>query len=80
MGTKSRMTKLKLVADAKNDGRRALLDEIEHLIAQARSLGLASSVYLLSMACLDLKTKIHEINDEELEAFSRAIRSSLDLL
>lgn len=79
MSIKSRMTKLELVADAKNDGRRALLEAIEQLIVQARHLGLANSVYLLSMAHLDLKTEIHEIDDEELEAFSKVIRSALDL-
>ena len=79
MSTKSRMTKLELVADAKDDGRRALLEAIEQLIVQARHLGLANSVYLLSMVHLDLKTEIHEIDDEELEAFSKVIRSALDL-
>ena len=80
MMTKSRMAKLKLVADAKADGRRVLLDAIEQLIVQAKNLGLASTVYLLSMAHLDLKTEIHDIDDEELEAFAKIIRSSLDLL
>ena len=80
MSTKSRVTKLELVADAKDDGRRLLLDAIEQLIAQAKHLGLVNSVYLLSMAHLDLKTEIHDIDDEELEAFAKIIRSSLDLL
>ena len=55
------------------------LEAIEQLIVQARHLGLANSVYLLSMVHLDLKTEIHEIDDEELEAFSKVIRSALDL-
>ena len=79
MSTKLRLAKLKLVADAKADNRRALLEAIEGLIVQARRMGLVSSVYLLSIAHLDLKTQIHGINDEELEAFSKVIRSSLDL-
>lgn len=80
MSNKSRVSKLELVADAKDDGRRVLLEQIQQLIEHAKSLGLASSVYLLSMAHLDLKTEIHDIDDEELEAFSKVIRSSLDLL
>ena len=73
------MTKLCVIANvAGDDERRQLLKEIGELIAKVKSLDLPDSVFLLSMAQLDLKTKIHGINDEELEAFSRIIRSAAE--
>ncbi|MGA2567284.1 MAG: hypothetical protein ABSF41_10690 [Pseudolabrys sp.] len=72
------MTKLSLVADVADDGRRRLLKEIAGLIAKARSLNLPDSVFLLNMSYLDLQTKTHNINDKELEAFPKAVRSSIE--
>lgn len=74
------MIKLSLVADAADDERRQLLEEIGGLIVKARSLGLVNSVHLLNMTYLDLQTKIHDINDEELEAFAKIVRSSIELI
>lgn len=75
------MTKLSIVASSRDrvgdDGRRALLHDIGALIARARSYELEESVFLLNMVYLDLQTKIHDIDDEELEAFSKIVRSSI---
>jgi hypothetical protein len=60
------MTKLSLLADVPDDECRLLLQQIAELIATAERLDLPDSVHLLNMAYLDLQTKIHDINDEEL--------------
>jgi len=72
------MSKLSLVPKMADGDRRQLLQDIAGLIARARSSGLTESVFLLSMAYLDLQTKIYDINDEELDAFSKVIRSSVE--
>jgi hypothetical protein len=74
------MTKLSLVANGvDNDVNcRELLKDLADLIARAKSLKLPEAVLLLNMAHLDLMTKIHNINDEELQAFSNAVRSPGD--
>lgn len=78
------MTKLSIVANSRDraidDGRRALLHDIGALIGRAKSYELNEAVFLLNMAYLDLQTKIHDINDDELEAFSKIIRSSFNPL
>lgn len=74
----TQMTKLSLAADMADDERRLLLEQIGKLIAMAKRLDLQPSVHLLNMAYLDLQTEIHGINDEELEAFSRIVRSSIE--
>ena len=74
------MTKLSLRVDLADDERRVLLKRIADLIATAKRLDLPDSIHLLNMAYLDLQTKIHGINDEELEAFSRIVRSSIEPL
>jgi len=74
------MTNLGLVTDVTDDDYRHLLQEIAELIATAKNLELPDSVFLLNMAYLDLQTKIHRINDEELEAFSKIIRSAVEPL
>ena len=74
------MAHLNLVIDVVDDGRRLLLAQIAELIAKAKQLDLPDTVFLLNMAYLDLQTKIHGINDEELQAFSRAVRTSIELL
>ena len=72
------MTNLSLLIDVADDDRRLLLTQIGELIARAKQLDLHDTVFLLNMAYLDLQTKIHGINDEELDAFSRAIRSCIE--
>lgn len=72
------MTKLSLLPDVADDDRRPLLTQIAGLIAWAKRLNLPDTVFLLNMAYLDLQTKIHDINDEELQAFSHAVRTSIE--
>ncbi len=72
------MTNLSLIDNARDNDRYKLLNEIARLIAKARSLKLPDSVFLLTVALLDLQSKIHNINDEELEAFSSAVRASVE--
>lgn len=74
------MTKLSLVENGVDNDvdRRKLLKDLADLIARAKSLKLPDSVLLLNMAHLDLMTKIHNINDEELQAFSNAVRSPVE--
>jgi GGDEF domain-containing protein len=72
------MTKLSLLVDVADDDRRLLLQQIAELIARAKQRGLPNTVFLLNMAYLDLQTNIHDINDEELEAFSRIVRSTIE--
>jgi len=74
----TQMTKLSLLADVPDDECRLLLQQIAELIATAKRLDLPDSVHLLNMAYFDLQTKIHDINDEELAAFSQIIRSSIE--
>lgn len=74
----TQMTKLSLLADVPDDECRLLLQQIAELIATAKRPDLPDSVHLLNMAYLDLQTKIYDINDEELAAFSRIIRSSTE--
>jgi hypothetical protein len=72
METSSRIA---IVAD---DACFMLLKEIAELIAKAKFLGLPDSVFLLNMAHLDLQTKIHNIDDAEMHAFSNAVRSLIE--
>jgi hypothetical protein len=72
------MTKLSLLIDVADDDCRLLLAQIGELIARAKRLDLPDTIFLLNMAYLDLQTKIHGINDEELDAFSRVIRTSIE--
>jgi hypothetical protein len=74
----TQMTDLSLLIDVADDNRHLLLKQIAELIARAKQLDLPNTVFLLNMAYLDLQTKIHDINDEELEAFSRAVRASIE--
>lgn len=60
------------------DERLALLSQIAELIVTAKSLDLPESVFLLNMVHLDLQTKIHRIDDGELQAFMKAVRSAAD--
>jgi hypothetical protein len=66
--------RLRVVADE----RLALLKRIAELIATAKSMGLQETVFLLNMVHLDLQTKIHKIDEGELQAFMTAVRSSVD--
>ena len=60
------------------DERLALLNRIAELITTAKSMDLQETVFLLNMVHLDLQTKIHKIDDGELQAFMTAVRSSVD--
>lgn len=60
------------------DARVVLLNSIAELIEKAKGLGLKDSAFLLNMAHLDLQTKIHRIDDDELSAFTAAARASLE--
>jgi hypothetical protein len=55
------------------DARLALLSEIERLAKQAKQLNLADSAFILNVAHLDLKSRIHDVSDEELHAISQII-------
>jgi hypothetical protein len=60
------------------DERLALLSQVVELVATAKRLDLQESVFLLNMVQLDLRTKIHKIDDGELQAFMKVVRSSVD--
>ena len=60
------------------DTRHVLLKKIAEVVAEAKSLNLADTAFLLKMAHLDLQTKIYRIDDSELQTFIGVIRSSLD--
>jgi hypothetical protein len=60
------------------DERLALLSQVVELVATATRLDLQESVFLLNMVQLDLRTKIHKIDDGELQAFMKVVRSSVD--
>jgi hypothetical protein len=62
----------------KADERCVLLDRIGELIAKAKSLELPDSAFLLNVAHLDLKTKIHNIDEDEMQAFVSAVQVSAD--
>jgi len=64
--------------DVADDDRRVLLTQIAGLIARAKQLDLPDTVFLLNMVYLDLQTKIHDINDKELQAFSRAVLTAIE--
>jgi hypothetical protein len=72
------MTKLRLLINVADDDSRLLLTQIGALMARAKRLDLTDTVFLLNMAYLDLQTKIHGIDEEELDAFSRAVRSAIE--
>ncbi|MGH9810225.1 MAG: hypothetical protein ACRD9W_23755 [Terriglobia bacterium] len=71
------MAKISPLAKVAEDDRLQLLNDISELILQAKSLNLPETVLLLNMAHLDLQTKIHGINDEELNAFMNAVSASV---
>ena len=70
------MAQLRAIPTIPHDERLMLLQEIADLVAKAESLNLPDSAYLLRVAKLDLQTKIHDIDDEELATFLNAARSS----
>lgn len=72
------MTTLRLLINVADDDSRLLLTQIGALMARAKRLDLTDTVFLLNMAYLDLQTKIHGIDEEELDAFSRAVRSAIE--
>lgn len=72
------MTKLRLLINVADDDSRLLLTQIGELMVRAKRLDLTDTVFLLNMAYLDLQTKIHGIDEEELDAFSRAVRSAIE--
>ena len=67
------MAKLSPVAKVAEDDQLQLLNEIAGLILRAKNLNLHDSVLLLNMVHLDLQTKIHGIDDQELQAFLNTV-------
>src|SRR5258707_12933495 len=76
--SKRRMSHPGVTLSVVADERLALLNRIAELITTARSMDLHETVFLLNMVHLDLQTKIHKIDDGELQAFMTAVRSSVD--
>jgi hypothetical protein len=64
------------MANAPADERLKLLEQLAEMIAKAKTMDLPQSVFLLNMAHLDLQTKIHNIGDDEMEAFVNAVSAS----
>jgi len=60
------------------DPRLALLDDIDRSIAKARELRLNRLVFVLNLARLEIKTKIHDVSADELRILSQA--TSYDLI
>jgi len=60
------------------DARLALLEDIGRLAAQAQQLNLKHSAFILNLAHLDLKSRIHDVSDEELLAISQLIPSQFE--
>jgi hypothetical protein len=69
---------LSVVEKSADDERVALLAKIAELIEKAKSLGLTETAFLLNMAHLDLQTRIHGIEDDEMHAFIGAVRASIE--
>ena len=55
------------------DARLALLKDIERLAAQAKEMNLKDAAFILDVAHLDLKSRIHNVSNEELHALSQLI-------
>lgn len=64
------------MANAPADERLKLLEQLTEMIAKAKTMDLPQSVFLLNMAHLDLQTKIHNIDDDEMQAFVDAVSAS----
>ncbi len=69
-----------LSADAKlsADQRLLLLQGIAELIEQAKRLRLSECTFLLGMAQIGLQTQIHNISDEEMDAFLDVVGKSVE--
>jgi hypothetical protein len=65
-------------ANIPGDERLLVLNGIAELIAQAKRLDLADCAFLLGIAQLGLKAKIHNISDDEMNAFFNAVRESFE--
>jgi hypothetical protein len=65
-------------ADLPCDERLLVLNGIAELKARAKRLDLADCAFLLGMAQLGLKAKIHNISDDEMNAFFNAVRDSFE--
>ena len=58
--------------------RTVLLQEIAELILKARSLNLSDTAYLLNIAHLELKARVHGISSNELQAFTDHVRAQTE--
>lgn len=65
-------------AKSAKDERVQLLQDLAELIATARSLNLPETAFLLDIAHLGLRAKIHGISNVELQAFADHIRSQIE--
>ena len=67
------------MSDVPSKNRRAeLLCAIEAVVEEAKALHLIDTAFLLSVAHLDLQTKLNGISDSELQAFTEHIRSQVE--
>jgi hypothetical protein len=66
------------LAIAADDTRFSLLKKIADLIAEAKTLNIPETAFMLKMAHLDLQTKIFDIDDAELQTFIGVVRSSIE--
>jgi hypothetical protein len=76
--SRNQIAELGGLASVADDERHALLQKIAELIAEAKTLNMPETAFLLKMAHLDLQTKIYRIDDAELQTFIGVVRSSIE--
>ena len=76
--SRNQIAELGGLASVADDERHALLQKIAELIAEANTLNMPETAFLLKMAHLDLQTKIYRIDDAELQTFIGVVRSSIE--
>ena len=60
------------------DRLRSILTVTQTQIDSLRSMGLLDTAKIFALAKLDIQTKLHGISDQELLAFSNALRATCD--
>jgi len=62
----------------RNHQIQALIEQLSNSARIARDLSLDDTARLLSMALLDLQTKLHSISADELRSFTRAVANVVE--